>query len=217
MRVPPVRVALAGWRGLVGRANGGMIVHIGVVVLAVGLAAATAFGQRGTVELVRGQTAAFAGHTVTFVGTRTVHAASHTAEQAVLRVDGRGTFAPAITQFGQGTQPVGTPAIESSWRSDVYLTINSIPATGGRWTFGVVVQPLVMWLWIGGVLMVVGSVLSAVPGRRRRPTDPVSASPAGAVPATGPSPDAVPAAGPPSVEVAAPAVPREPVGAGEAP
>ena len=47
---------------------------------------------------------------------------------------------------------------------DVYLTIDSIPDQGGGWTFGVVVQPLVMWLWVGGVLIVVGSVLSAVPG-----------------------------------------------------
>ena len=31
------------WRGLVGRANGGMVVHLGVVVLAVGLVAATSF------------------------------------------------------------------------------------------------------------------------------------------------------------------------------
>jgi cytochrome c-type biogenesis protein CcmF len=171
----PRRAALAGWRGMVGRANGGMVVHIGVVVIAVGLAAATAFGQRGEVRLVRGEAATFAGHTVEFVGTREITTPAHTALQAVLRVDGGGLFTPAISQFGTGTQAVGTPAIDSSWRSDVYLTIDSIPDKGSPWTFGVVVQPLVMWLWIGGGLVVLGSVLSAVPGRRRRPTDPVSA------------------------------------------
>jgi cytochrome c-type biogenesis protein CcmF len=171
----PGRAALAGWRGLVGRANGGMIVHIGIVLLAVGMTGATAFGQRGTVVLDRGATGYFAGHSVTFSGTRVVHTPSHTSRQAVLVVDGGGTFTPAITRFGAGTQPVGTPAVDSSWRSDVYLTINSIPDRGGAWTFGVVVQPLVMWLWIGGALVVIGSVLAAVPGRRRRPTDPVSA------------------------------------------
>ena len=53
----PARAVLAGWRGLVGRANGGMVVHIGVVLIAVGLAAATAFGQHGEVHLRPGQTA----------------------------------------------------------------------------------------------------------------------------------------------------------------
>ncbi len=171
----PLRAALAGWRGLVGRANGGMIVHIGVVVLAVGLAAATAFGQRASVVLARGEATRFDGHTVEFVGTRIVRTPARVSSEAVLRVDDGGEFTPAISQFGAGTQAVGTPAIDSSWTSDVYLTIDSIPAAGGSWTFGVVVQPMVVWLWIGGGLMAVGSVLSAVPGRRRRPTDPVSA------------------------------------------
>ncbi len=190
---PPARAALAGWRGLVGRANGGMVVHIGIVVIAVGMTGATAFGHRGTVVLDRGQSGTVAGHTVRFAGTRVVRTPSHVSRQAVLFVDGGGPFTPAISQFGAGTQPVGTPAVDSGWRSDVYLTINSIPDRPGPWTFGVVVQPLVMWLWIGGGLVVVGSVLAAVPGRRRRPTDPVSA-PVVAPPAAvaGPGGDAAP-------------------------
>ena len=201
----PLRATLAGWRGLVGRANGGMIVHIGVVAIAIGLAAATAFGQRGTVVLSTGQSRSFAGHSVEFVGTRVVRTSSHVSQQALLRIDGGAVFTPAISQFGTGTQAVGTPAIDSSLTSDVYLTINSIPGRSGPWTFGVVVQPLVVWLWIGGALVVVGSVLSAVPGRRRRPTDPVSAPVAAAAPPLRPDPDEPLRAG------------REPVGAGDAP
>ena len=34
---------------------------------------------------------------------------------------------------------------------------------------------MIVWLWIGGALMAVGTVLAAFPGRRRRPTDPSSA------------------------------------------
>lgn len=172
----PVRSVAAGWRGFVGRANGGMVVHIGVVVIAIGLAAATSFLHRAELRLSPGHTAEFAGHTVDFVDTRQVTAPSHSAFEAVLRVDGRGMFYPAISQFGSGTQAVGTPAIDSSWRDDLYLTIDSIPSSGSTWTFGAVEQPLVMWLWIGAGLVGFGSVLSAIPGRRRRrPTDPISA------------------------------------------
>ena len=120
----------AGWRGFVGRANGGMVVHIGVVVIAIGLAAATSFLHRGELHLAKGQSASFAGHTVTFVGTRQVTSPSRSAFEAVLRVDGGGMFYPAISQFGSGTQAVGTPAIDSSWRNDLYLTIDSIPTAG---------------------------------------------------------------------------------------
>ncbi len=169
------RALLSGWRGLVGRANGGMVVHIGVVLVAVGLSAAAGFRHDGLVLLHRGQSATVAGHRVEFVGTQTVSTPSHSELRAVLRVDGGGQFTPAISQFGTGTQTVGTPAIDSGWRDDVYLTIADIPGKGSAWQFRVVVQPLVAWLWTGGALIVIGSVLSAIPGRRRRPTDPVSA------------------------------------------
>ena len=171
----PTRAALAGWRGLTGRANGGMIVHVGVVLVAVGITAATAFGQRGEVRLSPGQTARFDGHVIEFVRPATVRTPARSALEGVLRVDGTGHFAPAISSFGPNTEDVGTPAIDSGLRDDVYLTIDSVPNHGDRWTFGVVVQPLVVWLWIGGALLAIGSVLSAIPGRRRRrPTAPVS-------------------------------------------
>jgi cytochrome c-type biogenesis protein CcmF len=211
---PPARAVLAGWRGLVGRANGGMIVHIGVVVIAVGLAAATAFGQRSEVHLARGQTTSFDGHTVELVDTRTVVSSSHTALQAGLRIDDGSVFYPAISQFGAGTQAVGTPAIDSSWRDDVYLTIDSIPDKGAVWTIGVVVQPLVMWLWIGGGLVVVGSIFSAIPGRRRRPTDPVSSPVVGIAAPVTPRAEAEDAIGVPASRSEAEVDPL-PVGAGD--
>ena len=37
------------------------------------------------------------------------------------------------------------------------------------------VNPMIVWLWIGGGLVAVGTALAAWPGRRRRPIDPVSA------------------------------------------
>jgi cytochrome c-type biogenesis protein CcmF len=33
---------------------------------------------------------------------------------------------------------------------------------------------LLLWLWIGGGLMALGTVLAAFPGRRRKPTSPTS-------------------------------------------
>jgi cytochrome c-type biogenesis protein CcmF len=37
---------------------------------------------------------------------------------------------------------------------------------------------MVIWLWIGGGLMALGTAFAAFPGRRRNPLDPVSSSPA---------------------------------------
>jgi hypothetical protein len=170
------RHGIGAWRGLVGRANGGMVVHIGVVVIAVALAAATSLGHRGQVTLRPGSTTTIEGQTITFERLATVSSPVRTATEALVMVNGHGPYRPAVSQYGANTEPVGTPAIDSNVWHDVYLTIDSLPATSdGPVSIGVTVQPLVSWLWVGGAILVLGSLLAAVPGRRRRPTDPVSA------------------------------------------
>ncbi|MHB8681261.1 MAG: heme lyase CcmF/NrfE family subunit [Acidimicrobiales bacterium] len=164
------------WRGVTGRANGGMVVHLGVVVIAVAMAAATSFGHRSQVTLAPGASAVVDGHRVTFLSLAHVRTPARTASEALVLVDGHGPLHPAVSQFGSGTEAVGTPAISSGPFSDVYLTVDSLPASGdGPVSIGVTVQPLVAWLWAGGAILVVGAALAALPGRRRRPTDPVSA------------------------------------------
>ncbi|MGA2520880.1 MAG: heme lyase CcmF/NrfE family subunit [Acidimicrobiales bacterium] len=164
------------WRGLVGRANGGMVVHLGVVVIAVALAAATSFGFRGQVTLRPGQSVTVDGHHLRFTQLALVSTPARSATEAVVVVDGATVLRPAVSQFGPDTEAVGTPAIDSGFEDDVYLTVNALPVQrGGPVTIGVIIQPLVSWLWGGGALLVVGAILAAVPGRRRRATDPVSA------------------------------------------
>jgi cytochrome c-type biogenesis protein CcmF len=173
------RHGVSAWRGVTGRANGGMVVHVGVVVIAVAMAAATSFGHRGEVTLRPGQSATSDGHRITFVSLAHVHTPAKTATEALVLVDGHGPLRPAVSQFGSGTEAIGTPAIASGALDDVYLTVDSLPDTGsGPVAIGVTVQPLVAWLWVGGAILVIGAALAAVPGRRRRQaTDPASASP----------------------------------------
>ncbi len=196
-----VRRGTGWWRGLVGRTNGGMIVHIGVILLAVGIAAATSFAQRTELALTPGQSVRFDGHQFTFEGLRTVRAPARLITQASVRVDDGAIFLPAISQFGGSeSDAVGTPAIDSGIFADVYLTFDAVGGTGqtsgaqaipnlssGSVAIGVVVEPLVAWLWAGGLLVALGGLAALIPGARRRPTDPVSVPPSlvGAAPPQG--------------------------------
>ncbi|MDE3086227.1 MAG: heme lyase CcmF/NrfE family subunit [Acidobacteriota bacterium] len=166
------------WHGLVGRANGGMVVHLGVVVIAVALASAVTFAHRADVSLAPGASATVDGQRITFVSLATSRTPARAATEALVLVNGSGPLRPAVSQFGAGTEPVGTPAIASGPLRDVYVTIDSLPArAGGRVGLGVTVQPLVAWLWVGGLVLAAGAVLAMVPGRRRRPTEAASAPP----------------------------------------
>jgi len=165
------------WRGLIGRANGGMIVHLGIVIIAVAFAASQAYGHRAEFSLHPGQSASVAGHTITFLGDHTVQHSDRTSLVADIRVDGGKVYRPQISDYladpGGG---IGTPSVRSTPIDDVYLTIAAAPQTPSDPTvIGVTVQPLISWLWIGGLIVVFGTLLAMLPGRRRRPVLPASA------------------------------------------
>ena len=107
---------------------------------------------------------------------------------------------------------------------DVYLTVLELPeAPAAPITLRVIVQPLVIWLWIGGGVMALRHAPGRVPRSAPNPIDPVSAPVAGARPAAGPpaperepEPEAAPGSaddGPrPAVELGGGALP---IGSGE--
>jgi cytochrome c-type biogenesis protein CcmF len=159
-----------GWRGLVGRANGGMIVHLGVVMIAVAFAASSSFETETELTLDPGDRASVGGHEIEYRGMREVEESNKTSTRAQVLVDG-GLHEPALSAFGGGTQRIGTPSIESGPTEDVYLALLQIPDDGdlnGTVVLRVIVQPLIVWLWIGGAVMALGTALAVFPGRRRR-------------------------------------------------
>jgi cytochrome c-type biogenesis protein CcmF len=166
------------WRGVSGRANGGMVVHIGVVVIAVGFAASMSFVQRDEFRLRPGQSAKLGRHHLTYLGSETVKLPNRTAVRASVRVDHDRVFRPALSNYPFATQSIGTPSVRGGLYDDVYLTLVAAPVSpNGTAVIGVVVTPLVNWLWSGGAIIALGTALALVPGRRRRPTEPASASP----------------------------------------
>lgn len=169
-----------GWRGLVGRANGGMIVHLGVIMVAVGLAASSSYTHTTTLNLEMGQEQRWGGHTFELQGvTETVDARVSVVAAEVL-LDRRQVYEPAITKYLKIGEDIGTPSVRTGFTKDIYLTIapgavRPVPGDTAV-SIQVSVKPMIVWLWIGGGVMAVGTLLSAFPGnRRRRPTDPVSA------------------------------------------
>jgi cytochrome c-type biogenesis protein CcmF len=168
------------WRAVVGRTNGRMIVHLGVVVVAVAYAASSSFGESRQFRLAPGQSATLSGHTVTYLGTETVSHPHKTVAEARVQVNGGKVYAPGLSRFPFATQAIGTPSVRNGLREDVYLTLVAPPEGDSETAvIGVRVQPLVVWLWIGGAIMALGTALAAWPvGRRRREAEGERAGPA---------------------------------------
>ena len=164
-----------GLRGLVGRANGGMIVHLGVIVISVALAASNSFTHSQELNLEVGKVASFSGHTFELVEVVEEKTERVFSVKARVIVDDGKAYAPAIARYLKQGMTVGTPSVRTGLASDVYLTLEP-PVRPGSDTarIKVFIKPLLLWLWIGGGLMALGTVLAAFPGRRRKPTAPTS-------------------------------------------
>ena len=165
-----------GWRGLVGRANGGMVVHVGVIMISVALAASNSFTHSQELSLVVGKPATFSGHTFELIDVVQITTDRDISVKALVSVDGGKPYAPAITKFTKIGMNVGTPSVRTGFGSDIYLTLEPpVRQDSNEARIKVFIKPLILWLWIGSGLMAVGTVLAAFPGKRRKPTDPTSA------------------------------------------
>jgi cytochrome c-type biogenesis protein CcmF len=166
-----------GWRGFVGRTNGGMIVHVGVVLIAVGLAAAESYSSDRTLRMEIGDTVTVEGHSFTYLEPGADINDRRLRTFARIEVDGDEIHEPATTAFRQmGNVPVATPSVRTGFTEDLYLVLHQLPdPETDAISLRVIVRPMVTWIWAGGFLMAFGTVLALFPGRRRRGTEPVSA------------------------------------------
>ena len=154
------------------RLYGGLVVHAGVVLVAVALAASSGYAVKREVRLARGERTTVAGHRLTFLGTTERQTGQKRTLWARVRVERGGevlgVYEPALSIFPNRVEAIGTPSVRTGPLRDVYLTLVSSPDQSGRVTLGVLVNPLVVWLWIGGGVMAAGTVVAVWPGGRRR-------------------------------------------------
>lgn len=152
---------------------GGYVTHLGVVAAAIGIAASASAKHEREVTLAPGQTVEVAGVTLRFDelwGRQEPRRFSVGADLYVLE-NGRPVSLIAPRQHFYETQeePVPTPAVLSSPRRDVYVNLMAFKEDGSSATIRVLVEPLVMWIWIGGLVVCLGAVIALWPRRRSAP------------------------------------------------
>jgi cytochrome c-type biogenesis protein CcmF len=154
------------------RLYGGLVVHVGVVLVAASIAVSSGYLTKREVQLDRNESATVRGYTLTYVDRAIVATGQKTTIKASIRVqrDGRtlGTYSPAISTFPNANGGIGTPSVHTGLREDLYLTLISSPTEADRVTLGVAVNPMILWLWIGGAVMAFGTLVALSPSLRRR-------------------------------------------------
>jgi cytochrome c-type biogenesis protein CcmF len=161
------------------RRVGSMIVHLAVVVVAVGVAFSSGYRVDQQLRIDFGQSTTFEGYTLTAKDRFMDRSASRISAGAVITVSRGGralaSLRPRINVFGSGGRPIPTPAVMYTPWHDLYLNINNtIGPDTGFVVLRAVKSPLVTWIWVGGLILVVGTLVSLSPDRRRRAPAPAS-------------------------------------------
>lgn len=153
------------------RRYGGYVVHVGVVAIIVGIACQGAFSTQGDLALRTGQTGEVAGYQFTNDGgtrARDDHKMSVGVELGVSEGGNRfATLNPGVDVFLAQQQRSSEVAIDSSPFRDVYVVLVGLTPDGLA-RISVFVNPMMMWIWVGGLIMVLGSIIAVWPARRRQ-------------------------------------------------
>ena len=152
------------------RHYGGMIVHFGIVIIALGLVGSGLFRSEASVNMAPGDVVEVAGERLRFEGVAPRRGQNYDAMQGRLTLLNSGReVRPERRQYMRQEMPMTESGIDSTVLRDVYVSMAD--ATGeGRWAVHVYVNPLVRFIWSGGVIILSGLFLS-LSGRKRTRLD----------------------------------------------
>ena len=147
---------------------GGYVAHLAVVLLALGVTGSSFYGIQKDVALSPGESADVGAYTLTYVGASAVDKADRieaTAEVQVFRGDDfLGSYHPRRDFYPSFNLASTQAAIRSTPVEDLYIIPGEL-LEDGRAIFRVFVNPLVMWMWVAGPLLLLGVTVALWPQR----------------------------------------------------
>jgi cytochrome c-type biogenesis protein CcmF len=153
------------------RRYGGFVVHLGILVIAVGITGSQAWSVQTETTVKRGEHAELAGYRLRFDGLAESQESNH------VKVTGRFTLVeggpvgavlrPAKKFYPQEQSPIAYVDYLLGLKDDLYLVLGDFARDGSHATIRFQVNRMVSWIWIGGVVLTLGTVLAILPERRR--------------------------------------------------
>ena len=168
---------LAFWRlaGKNRRRYGGYIIHIGVVLMAIGIIGIEVFQTETQGTISQGQSISIDQYTVTYRSLAEFNTPDgRNVARAVVDIqkDGKsmGQLFPRRDYYYDAQQPMSLPGVRSTLEDDLYvLLVDWEPISEMGATFKIYHNPLVNWLWIGGFVFILGTLVAAWPEREVEP------------------------------------------------
>ena len=168
-RGEPFIVAMWNLAGHNRRRYGGYVIHIAVILMALGVIGIEMFQTQTQGTIKPGQALNLSGYTVTFNKLDVFDTADgRNVARAMVTVSKNGCtltqLYPRRDYYYDSQQPMTIPGLRSTVEDDIYvILVDWQPISSDGATFKVFRNPLVLWLWVGALLFVLGTIFAAWP------------------------------------------------------
>jgi cytochrome c-type biogenesis protein CcmF len=166
------------------RRYGGYVVHVGVVCILIGIGGA-AFNEERLENLDPGDAIELGGYRLEYLTARSIPGRHYGGAVARIALWDEGepvaVMAPEKRMYFVEQQPASIPSVYSTLREDLYVVLTALEPDGSA-TLKVYRNPLVNWIWIGGLAFVLGAgvILWPHPEPASRREHAIAAEPAAA-------------------------------------
>jgi cytochrome c-type biogenesis protein CcmF len=156
------------------RRYGGLIVHLGVVLIILGIAGSMSYSLEKEATLAVNQELNIGSYRVRFLGLTGLQQPTHFRVEGAFQVfhNGaeEGVLNPALKFFPSQQSPIGRAVHRSTLSEDIYLILSGFSQVDqNQATLKALVRPLVIWMWIGGFVIALGTLICIWPMRKTNP------------------------------------------------
>jgi cytochrome c-type biogenesis protein CcmF len=155
-------------------------IHLGFVCVAIGVTGSSLGTERQELTLSEGDRIEWAGRQIHYVRLEQRDLPDKLVAEAVLEIGGSRPveLRPARHLHLLQNEWTTEVAIQSSWRGDLYSVLNA-GLGEGRIALTLVSNPMMRWIWMGGLVTTVSAVIAIWPSSRSRMREDVSLTSAG--------------------------------------
>jgi cytochrome c-type biogenesis protein CcmF len=154
------------------RRFGGYVVHLAVIAIVAAIAGNKTYKVSTEASLQPGESFNLGEYTFVFNKTEAKDYSQKFSVMAQIdafhRDEPAGSFAPALNYYKSQREPIGTPDVQTQGQTDVYLSLLSFEKDGSRVVVKAYLMPMVPWLWWSIPIIMLGSLISLWPRRRRQ-------------------------------------------------
>lgn len=168
---------MAGLKKLTPSYYGMQIAHLGVLMVALGVAAVSSLSVEKDVAMTVGDSTHVQGYDFYLQDFEHIQGSNYDATQATIQVKKSGTLMttlyPQKRNYVVSMMPMTEVGLQPSLFNEIYVALGEpIVATNGKisedtWAVRVYVKPMVRWLWLGAIVMALGGLVAMMDKRYR--------------------------------------------------